>query len=331
MTKVKARVIGTGRYLPQKVLTNFDLEKLVETSDEWIVTRTGMKERRIAAENELSSTMGTNAAVEALKEANRAAKDIDLIIVTTMSPDHLVPSTASFIQRALQAKQAAAVDIQATCASYLYGLSIAKAYIESGMYRCILLVAADKMSSILDYSDRNTCILFGDGAAAAVIAERGEGLSIDTISLGADGELAELLLIPAGGAKTPASMETVAKKQHSIQMAGKEVFKHAVRRMTSAAQACLEASGITAAQLSWLVPHQANIRIIDALSKNFDISSQRVFKTIHKYGNTSASSIGIALHELLEEQTIAIGEHILLVAFGGGLAWGAALLTKENS
>jgi 3-oxoacyl-[acyl-carrier-protein] synthase-3 len=326
--KLKARIIGTGSYLPEKVLTNHDLEKLVDTSDEWITTRTGMKERRIAAENEHTSDMGAAAARRALEKANLAPEDVNLILVATMSPDHPVPSTAAFVQRLLGAKSAAAADVLATCTGFLYGLSIAKAYVESGMYRNVLLVATEKMSSIIDYTDRNTCVLFGDGAAAAVISDTGEGLSVDTVSLGADGELAELFIIPAGGSKISATADSVAKRQHYCQMAGKEVFKHAVRRMSSAAQACLETAGVAVNEISWLVPHQANIRIMDAFSKNFDIPSDRVFKTIHKYGNTSASGIGIALDELLSEHPLTSGERLLLVAFGGGLTWGASVLSK---
>ncbi|MDP1836348.1 MAG: beta-ketoacyl-ACP synthase III [Chlamydiales bacterium] len=327
-SKLKARIVGTGSYLPQKVLTNHDLERLVDTSDEWIVTRTGMKERRIAAEDEHTSDMGAAAALRALENAGRTVADIDLILVATMSPDHPIPSTASFVQRLLGAKGAAAADIQAACTGYIYGLSMAKAYIESGMYRNVLLVASEKMSAIIDYTDRNTCVLFGDGAAAAIISAEGEGLYIDTISLGADGELAELLIIPAGGTKMSASAESVANRKHYFQMSGKEVFKHAVRRMSSAAETCLEKAGIGATEVSWLVPHQANVRIMDAFSKSFDIPPERVFKTIHKYGNTSASGVGIALDELLVAHPPATGEHILLVAFGGGLTWGASVLSK---
>lgn len=325
---VKARIIATGSYLPEKVLSNHDLEKLVDTSDEWIVTRTGMKERRIAGVEEHTSDMGAAAAAKALQSAGLAPDAVEMILVATMSPDYPTPSTAGLIQHALGAKRAAAADIQAACSGFLYGLSMAKAYVESGMYRNVLLVAAEKMSSIIDYTDRNTCVLFGDGAAAVVVAAEGEGLYIDTISLGADGELADLVMVPAGGTRMPPSTETVANRKHYFQMAGKEVFKHAVRRMATAAQTCLDQAGIATEQISWLVPHQANLRIMEAISKGFEMPLERIFKTVHKYGNTSSSSVGIALDELIASHPPALGEHLLLVAFGGGLTWGASVLSK---
>ncbi len=327
-SQVQARIIGTGSYLPERVLSNFDLEKMVETSDEWIVTRTGMKERRIAAADEHASDMGAAAARKALSAAGIQASDVDLIVVATMSPDQPSPSTAALIQRLLGAKGVASLDIQAACTGFLYGLSMAKAYIESGLFRYVLLIAAEKMSALMDYTDRSTCVLFGDGAAAAVIASEGHGLYIDTISLGADGELADLIGVPAGGTRMPASAETIATRKHCFQMAGKETFRHAVRRMASATQSCLDAAGISTDEIRWLVPHQANVRIIDAISESIALPEERVFKTVHKYGNTSASSVGIALNELLVTQPPNVGEHILLAAFGAGLTWGASVLTK---
>lgn len=325
-----ARIIGTGAYLPERVLTNDDLEKTVDTSNEWIVSRTGIIERRIAGPDEHTSDMGTAAARRALKAASLQATDIDLILVVTMSPDYISPATAMLIQHQLGAVQAAAFDIQAACTGYLYGLSVAKAYIESGMYRTILLVAAEKMSAFIDYTDRNTCVLFGDGAAASVIAAEGSGLSVDQVSLGADGSLADLVIIPGGGSRHPATWETVENKLHYFKMVGKEVFKQAVRRMASAVTASLEAMGLHADDISWLVPHQANIRIIEAIAKGVEIPDDKVYLTLQKYGNTSSSSILIALDELLREKSMEDGEHILLVAFGGGLSWGAAVLTKRG-
>ncbi len=327
-SSTKARIIGTGSYLPEKVLTNFDLEKMVETSDEWIVTRTGMKERRIAAADEHASDMGTAAARKALEVAALTAADIDLIIVATMSGDQPAPSTAAFVQRNLGAKNAAAMDIQAACTGFIYGLSMAKAYVESGIYRRVLLIAAEKMSALVDYTDRSTCVLFGDGASAAIIASEGEGLYIDTVSLGADGDLVDLLHIPAGGTRMPATAETISERKHYFHMVGTETFKHAVRRMTAAAQKCLDSAGIGTQDLRWLVPHQANVRIIDAISESIAMPDERVFKTVHKYGNTSASSVGIALDELLVAHAPNVGEYLLLVAFGAGLTWGATVLSK---
>ena len=327
--KARARIIGLGSYLPDKVMTNKDFESMIETTDEWIVSRTGIKERRIAAEGELPSHMGTAAAKVALEKAKIKPDQIGLILVCTMTPDYTSPSTAGLVQHALGATKAAAVDIQAACTGFLYGLSMAKAYVESGLSPYVLVIASEKMSSIMDYSDRNTCVLFGDGAAAAVVAAEGNGLQIDHISLGSDGELAHLVIVPGGGSRHPASQETVEKRMHYFKMEGKEVFKHAVRRMTAAAKECLQSAGLKDEDLKWIVPHQANIRIMDSIAKNFNTPGERVFKTIHKYGNTSASSVAIALTELTEAHPLDKGDHLLLVAFGGGLTWGATLLTQN--
>lgn len=329
-SKRKACIVGLGSYLPERILTNRDLEKMVDTSDEWIVSRTGMKERRIADANEFPSDMGANAAKKALENSGILPGKIDLIITATMTPDYISPSTAAIIQAKLGAVHAAAVDIQAACTGYLFGLSMAKAYIESGLYQNILLVATEKMSAFIDYCDRNTCVLFGDGASAAVISLASKGLAIDSVCLGTDGELADLVKIPAGGSRSPASEQTISEGAHYFKMVGNEVFKHAVRRMSAAAKECLASSGMTEDQISWLVPHQANVRIIDAIAKNFNISEDRVFKTLHKYGNTSASSVAIALDELTAENPLKEGEKLLLMAFGGGLTWGASILTSIN-
>lgn len=326
----KARIIGTGSFLPSRILTNQDLEKMVETSDEWIVSRTGMKERRIAGPDEPPSVMGLKAAQKALEESQVPIKEIDMILVATMTPDYITPSTAALIQAELGATQAAALDIQAACTGYLYGLSIAKAYVEAKLYHNVLVIASEKLSSIVNYKDRNTCVLFGDGASAAVVSNKGSGLSIDSFCLGADGTVCELLIIPGGGSRQPASCETVAQGLHFLRMDGKEVFKNAVRRMSSAAKECLSKAGLSADQINWLVPHQANIRIIDAMAKTFNISEDKVYKNVHKYGNISASSVAIALEELIHEQRIQNDERILLVGFGAGLTWGAAILTKIN-
>ncbi|MBA3721902.1 MAG: ketoacyl-ACP synthase III [Parachlamydiaceae bacterium] len=324
----KARIVDIKSYLPKRILTNQELEKIVDTSDEWIVSRTGMHERRIADANEFPSDMGANAAIKALNSSGILPENVELILVATMTPDYISPSTASVIQAKIGASNAAAMDLGAACTGFLYGLSMAKAYIESGMYKTILVIATEKMSAFMDYQDRKTCVLFGDGAAAALITDTGPGLSIDTICLGSDGTLVDLVKIPAGGSKFPATPETIAQRAHYFQMEGNEVFKHAVRRMTAAARDCLHKAGLDESQVGWLVPHQANKRIIDAIAKQFNFADENVFKTVHKYGNTSASSIGIALDELLQENQIAEGENLLLVAFGGGLTWGACILSK---
>lgn len=327
---LKARIIGTGSYLPAKILSNQDLEKLVETSDEWIMTRTGMKERRIASELESTSFMGTEAAKKAMEAAGITSAEIDLILVATITPDYPFPNTASLIQANLEAPRAAAVDIQAACSGYVYGLSMAKAYVESGMYRHVLLVASEKLSSVTDYQDRSTCVLFGDGASACIVSDKGAGFSVDGVVLGADGTQKDILYMPGGGSSLPASIETVQERKHFIKMEGKETYKHAVRRMESAAMQCLEKVGCAEEDLSYLVPHQANMRIIEALAKRFKMPMEKVFLTIHKYGNTSASSCGIAFDELISERDLQEGEKVLLVAFGAGLTWGAAILTNHK-
>ncbi len=323
----RARITGLGAYLPERVLSNQDLEKIVETTDEWITTRTGMKERRIAAVDEFTSDMGAKAAQVALDRAGVAADQIDLIMCATLTPDYIFPSVAAIVQKKLGATNAAAFDLQAACTGYIYALSIAKAFIAAGIYKNILLVASEKLSSITNYKDRATCVLFGDGAAAAVISDKGAGLLIGETSLGADGEQAELLLMPAGGSKRPATKETVEAGLHYIFMEGKEIFKHAVRRMEAAAKQVIDRSGLQESDIRWFVPHQANLRIIDAIAKRFSIPDDRVFTTLHKYGNTSASSVGIALFDLVNEQPSQIGDNYLLVAFGAGLTWGASILT----
>lgn len=324
----KARIIGTGSYLPERILSNQDLEKMVETSDDWIFSRTGMKERRIAKSDEFTSDMGYQAALRAIESAKISPEEIDLILVATLTPDFVFPSTACLLQARLKAVNAAAVDIQAACTGYLYALSQSKAYIDSGLYKNILIVASEKLSSIVDYTDRNTCVLFGDGASACIVSHSGRGLVIRDVRLGADGELAELLILPGGGSRNPATAETVSSQLHYLRMEGKEVFKHAVRRMESASKQCLDSAGLAESQISWLIPHQANMRIIEAIAKRFDLPLERVYLTIHKYGNTSASSVGIALDELLKGEGVKEGENILLTAFGAGLTWGASVLTQ---
>jgi 3-oxoacyl-[acyl-carrier-protein] synthase-3 len=324
-----AKIIGTGSYVPERVLTNQDLEKMVDTNDEWIVSRTGMKERRIARSDEFTSDMGLAAAKKALEASKTPPETLDLILFATLTPDYVFPSTACLIQTQLGAVKAAAVDVQAACTGYLYALGMAKAFIEAGIYKNILIIAAEKLSSIVNYQDRNTCVLFGDGASAAVISSEGKGLAVRDVSLGSDGELAKLLILPAGGCRQPATHETIDCNLHFLQMEGKEVFKHAVRRMESASKESIDRAGLKEEEISWLIPHQANMRIIEALAKRFQVPMEKVFVTIHKYGNTSASSLGIALDELLRQNTAQKGDNILLTAFGAGLTWGASVLTHE--
>lgn len=330
---MKAKIIGLGSYLPEKILTNFDLEKMVDTSDEWIMTRTGVSERRLAAENEFTSDMGAKAARRALENANISVDQIDLILVATLTPDYIFPSTACLIQKELQAENAAAFDFQTACSGFIYGLSIAKAYIQSGCYKNVLLVASEKLSSIVDYQDRATCVLFGDGACAAIISNSDQaGFEIKSVTLGADGSGAEFLSIPGGGSRNPASIKTVEDRLHYIKMSGKEVFKHGVRRMQMASESALEKAKMEPSEISWLIPHQANLRILEAIVKRFThIPENKIFReTMHKYGNTSASSVGIALDELVKRGAIKDSENILLTAFGAGFTWAGAVLTYKE-
>lgn len=325
---IKAKIIGLGSYVPQKKLTNQELEKIVDTSDAWITTRTGIKERRIAETDEFTSDMGCLAAREALKDANLSVKDIDFILVATLTPDYIFPSTACLVQNKLKANNIPAIDIQAACSGYIYALSLAKVLVEKKVYKNILIIASEKLSSITNYEDRSTCVLFGDGAAAAVVSLENKGLEIENIYLGADGSLADLLILPAGGTKCPASHNTVNEKKHYIQMEGKEVFKHAVRRMQQSLQQCLKQANMNEKDVSWLIPHQANERIIDAIAKRFShLPKEKVYKeVVRKFGNTSASSIGLALDFLKKQKKFKSNEVILLTAFGAGFTWGAAIL-----
>lgn len=323
---MKAKITGIGSYVPERVLSNSDLEKMVETSDEWIVTRTGIRERRIAGDDECSSDMGIRAAKGALEKAGLSGDQVDMIIVATSTPDYLFPSTAALIQSAIGANNAAVFDFQAACTGYLYGLSIAKTFVESGVYKNVLLVATEKLSSFVDYKDRSTCILFGDGAAATLISAEGEGLAIEHVHLGANGDEAMLLTLPGGGARIPASEQSLQAGKHFLKMEGREVFKHGVRRMVQTSEECLEKLSLKADDITWLIPHQANIRIIESVAKRLGFPMERIYLTVQKYGNTSASSVPIAMHEMLEQHSMQPGERLLLTSFGAGLTWGSAVL-----
>ena len=327
----RARIVGLGAYLPEKILSNRDLEHMVDTSDEWITSRTGIKERRIAAAEETCSSMAAMAAKEALKSANCTIEEVDLILLATMSPDYLCPGASPLVQEALGASSIPCFDIHAACTGYIYGLSAAKAWIESGMYHKILLIASEKMSYLIDYQDRNTCILFGDGAAACVVSAEGKGLLLEKISLGADGKQSDLIIVKEGGSVAPFSENTCENRGQFVQMSGKEVFKHAVRRMAHSAKELLKEANLSENEIKWLVPHQANIRIIESIAKSCSISLSSVYQTLEKYGNTSASSVGIALEELCQKHPLQEGDRVLLVAFGAGLTWGSALLKEIDS
>jgi len=319
-------ILGVGKYLPENVLTNADLARMVDTTDEWITTRTGIKQRRIAAENEATSDMAVKAAKSALKNAKLTPEDIDLIIVATITPDMFFPSTACLIQHKLGARHVAAFDIAVACSGFIYGLAIADQFIKSGVYKHALVVAAEKLSAVTDWEDRGTCILFGDGAGAAVLGLVEEG-GILGVTLGADGSKGDLLQLPAGGSRMPASMKTVENKLHTIKMEGNVLFKHAVKIMAEAALAVTEPLGLKGDDIDIIIPHQANIRILNALAKRMGVDpAKKVYLNIEKYGNMSAASSAVALTEAVEEGRIKKGDIILMDAFGGGLTWGALII-----
>ncbi|MBN2260968.1 MAG: ketoacyl-ACP synthase III [Clostridiales bacterium] len=319
-------ILGTGSALPEKILTNFDLEKMVETSDEWIVSRTGIKERRIADENTATSDLSYEAALKAMEMAGVTAEELDLIIVATVTPDMAFPATACILQDKLGAKNAAAFDLEAACSGFLYGITTGQQFIATGMYKKVLVIGAETLSKITDWTDRGTCVLFGDGAGAVVLGEVEEGSGILSTDLGAKGEGGKYLTQPAGGSRKPATIETVNNKEHFIQMGGGEVFKFAVRIMGQGAETVIKKAGLELEDVDYLVPHQANIRIIEAAAKRIKLPMEKVKVNLDKYGNMSAASIPIALDEAVSEGKINKGDHIVLVGFGGGLTWGAALI-----
>lgn len=327
MAIVPVGILGTGKYAPEKVLTNQQLEQMVDTNDEWIVTRTGISERRIASDDEATSDLALRASEEALKNAGVKAEDIDLIIVATITPDMAFPSTACILQEKLGATKAAAFDLSAACSGFIYSLANAQNFIATGIYKNALVVGAECLSKITDYTDRNTCILFGDGAGAVVLGAVEEGRGFHSFELGADGTGGDLLKISGGGSRHPASLETIENKLHYISMAGSEVFKFAVRIMGSAAEEALKKAGMEKSDVDLLVPHQANIRIIQSALNRLDLTEDKCVINLDRYGNVSAASIPIALAEAVEAGRLQKGHRVVLVGFGGGLTWGAATLT----
>jgi len=319
-------IVGTGSYVPDRVLTNADLEKMVDTTDEWIVSRSGIKERRIAPDWMCTSDMGAEAARRAMQQAGVREDEIDLIICATLTPDMPFPATACLIQHKLGAKRAAAFDMEAACSGFLYGIEIGQQFITSGTYDTVLVIGAEKLSTIVDWQDRSTCVLFGDGAGAAILRSRGEDHGILTTCMGADGSQADILLMPGGGAKYPASKESVSAGMHYLKMAGKEVFKNAVIAMQTAAEEALRKCNITIADIKCVIPHQANIRIIEALADRLDAPMEKVYINLHRYGNVSAASVAIALDEAAREGRFQRGDLILLVVFGSGLTWASCVI-----
>jgi 3-oxoacyl-[acyl-carrier-protein] synthase-3 len=319
-------IIGTGKYVPDRILTNKELETMVDTNDEWIVTRTGIRERRIAAQEQATSDLAFNASKKAMAAAGVTAEELDLIIVATVTPDMSFPSTACLLQDKLGARKAAAFDLSAACSGFIYGLATASSMIATGMYRHVLVVGAECLSRITDYTDRNTCILFGDGAGAVVLGPVAEGKGFRSFELGADGGGGDLLKVCGGGSRMPATAESVTGKQHFIEMAGSEVFKFAVRIMGNAAEEALSKAGMVKSDIDLLVPHQANIRIIQSALNRLDLPQEKCMINLDKYGNVSAASIPIALAEAVEQGKVNDGDCLVLVGFGGGLTWGASVL-----
>ncbi len=326
MKDISVGILGTGKYTPDNRLTNAQLEQMVETNDEWIVTMTGIRERRIVSEGQATSDLAYEASVRAIAAAGLTPDDIDLIIVATITPDMFFPSTACLLQEKLGAKRAAAFDLSAACSGFIYGLANATGFIKMGMYKHVLVVGAESLSRITDYTDRNTCILFGDGAGAVVLGEVPEGRGFKSFELGADGSGGELLRICGGGSKMPATARSVEERQHFIYMNGREVFKFAVRIMGNAAEEALAKAGLGKEDIDLLIPHQANIRIIQSALDRLDLTRDKCMVNIDKYGNMSAASIPVALAEAVEEGRVKEGDCLVFVGFGGGLTWGASTL-----
>ena len=319
-------ITGVGSYVPAKVLTNQDLEKMVETTDEWITSRTGIKERRLAATDEYTSDLATKAAQRAMKMAGVTADQLDLIIIATITPDMPFPSTACLVQQKLGARRAAAFDLEAACSGFIYGLEIGQQFIMSRTYDTVLVIGAEKLSTVVDWQDRNTCVLFGDGAGAVIMQNRPSSHGLLTAVMGADGNKSELLAMPGGGSRCPASLQSVQNRLHYLRMDGKETFKNAVQAMMTAAQEVLRRCELTIGQIKCVIPHQANRRIIDAVGDRLGATADQVFVNLDRYGNTSAASVAIALDEAVSSGKVARGDVILLVVFGAGLTWGAAVI-----
>ena len=327
-----AGILGTGFYVPEKIMTNADLEKIVETSDEWIVERTGIKERRIAEDNQPMSDLALRAAKAALADAGVAAEDLDLIIVATLTSDRIIPSTACMIQNLLGAKHAAAFDLSAACSGFAYAASVAAQFIETGAYKTALVIGAEPLSKYINWEDRNTCVLFGDGAGAAVLGQVEEGYGILSFDLGSDGSGGDAIQIPSSGSLMPVSKESIDQKLNLIHMNGRDVFKFAVKAMGKTVKNSLAKIDMPQEKIDWLVPHQANIRIIESAAKRLSMPMDKVIVNIHKYGNMSAACIPIALAEAAAAKRFKKGDIIALSGFGAGLTWASCIIrwSKED-
>ena len=326
MSKVNAGILGTGHSYPKGILTNADLEKLVDTSDDWITTRTGIKQRRKAAPDEYTSQFAVRASREAIKRAGIKAYDIDLILCATVTPDQILPSTACLIQAQLGANKAAAMDIVAACSGFLYGLSLADAMIRGGQSKYALVIGAEILTRYVDYTDRSTCVLFGDGAGAAVLGPVGANRGILAAKIRSDGRYEEQLYAPGGGTKGGFSAETIARGDHFFKMKGNEVFKVAIRSMTDIANEVLEEAGLKTEDVKLFIPHQANQRITDAVASKLKVDTSRIYSNIAMHGNTSSASIPIGLDECVASGRISTGDVILMASFGGGVTWGSVVM-----
>jgi 3-oxoacyl-[acyl-carrier-protein] synthase-3 len=326
LPKRTVSIIGTGSYLPERILTNAELEKMVDTSDEWIRSRTGIGARRIAAENETTSDMAAKAAQSALENAGISAEEVDLIIVATVTPDMFFPATACFVQAKIGAKRAACFDVSAACSGFLYAVEIAQQFITSHTYNTILVIGAEKLSCIVDWTDRNTCVLFGDGAGAAILRHRGGSHGVITTHMGSDGGFADILYIPGGGCKNPLNASNADQRLNAIKMNGKETYKQAVTAMMTAAKAALKAANLTTKDLACIIPHQANMRIIEAIAERMELPIEKFMVNLDRYGNTSAAAVAIALDEAARSGRMKEGDYILLVVFGGGLTWASSVI-----
>jgi 3-oxoacyl-[acyl-carrier-protein] synthase-3 len=325
-TQRTVSIVGTGSYAPERRLTNADLARMVDTSDEWITTRTGIKERRIAAKDENTSDMAAKAALNALEQAKVKPADVDLIIVATATPDMLFPATACFVQKKIGAKNAACLDISAACAGFLFGIEIAQQFITSHTHDTVIVIGAEKLTSITNWTDRNTCVLFGDGAGAAVLQHRGRAHGVISTHIGSDGQFTDILFMPGGGSRCPITRDNVDMNLNTIHMTGKEVYKQAVIAMVSASQKVLAIAGLTADDIACVIPHQANLRIIEGIADRLKIPLDRFFVNLDKYGNTSAAAVAIALDEANRTGRIKRGDYVLLVVFGGGLTWASTIV-----
>ncbi|MDP4093495.1 MAG: beta-ketoacyl-ACP synthase III [Bacillota bacterium] len=326
-SKVEAvGILGTGRCMPEKILTNNDLEKMVDTSDEWITKRTGISERRIIDEKTPSRELGIIAAQKALQNAGLSAEDLDLIIVTTATPDYLTPSTSCMIQNGINAKKAAAFDMNAACSGFIYGLTVAQQFIMNGTYKYILIVSCEQMSRVTDWKDRATCVLFGDGTGAAVLGPVEKGNGIIATNIGADGSVGRSITIPCCYSNDEDREKRVNDKINVINMDGSEVFKFAVKVMDSATRKVLDYAGVSIDDVALIIPHQANIRIIDGAAKRLDVSKDKIFVNVDRFGNISSASVPVALDEAVESGRIKKGDYVVLTGFGGGLTWASALI-----